>query len=77
MDKTPLGAALTCGKTNSGDSRLVKRLLEANADVLKTSKLCLTTFGCGELTDLRTVAKAYSNSRCVALIEAAYHAAKN
>jgi len=76
MDKTPLGAALTCGKTNSGDIRLVKRLLEANADVLKTSKLYPTTLGCGELTDLLTVAKAYSNRKCVALIEAAYQAAK-
>ena len=77
MDITPLGAALTCGKTNSGDARLVKRLLNANADVLKPSKLSCTTFGCGELTDLLTVAKTYSNRKCVALVEVAYQAAKN
>ena len=77
MDNTPLGSSLKCGKTKSGDVRLVKRLLDANADVLKKSKLSPTTYGPGELTDLVKVAKAYSNSKCVALIEAAYHAAAN
>ena len=77
MSVTPLGAALTCGKIKSGDARLVKRLLEANADVLKSSRLCRTTYGRGELTELVNVAKAYSNRKCVRLIEVAYHAAIN
>ena len=76
MNITPLGAALICGKTSSGDARLVKRLLNANADVLKPSKLSCTTFGHGELTDLLTVAKTYSNRKCVALVEVAYRTAK-
>ena len=63
FDQTPLGASLTCGKTKTGDARLVKRLLNANADVLKSSKLYLSTYGCGELTDLVKLAKAYSNRR--------------
>ena len=75
FDKTPLGASLNCGKSKSGDARLVKRLLEAKADVLKLSKLSPTTYGRGELTELVKVAKAYSNSKCVALIEKAFHAA--
>ena len=77
MNRTPLGAALTCGKIKSGDARLVKKLLEPNADVLKSSKLCRTTYGRGELTDMVNVAKAYSNKKCVRLIEAAYNAAMN
>ena len=77
MEKTPLGAALTCGKTNTGDARLVKQLFNAKADILKPSKLCVTTFGDGKLTDLLTVAKAYSNSKCLKLLKAAYVAAKN
>ena len=77
MNRTPLGAALTCGKIKSCDARFVKRLLEPNADVLKSSKLCRTTYGRGELTDLVNVAKAYSNRKCVTLIEAVYHAAMN
>lgn len=52
MNKTPLGASLNCGKTKSGDARLVKRLLDAKADVLKRSKLCATIYGSGELVDL-------------------------
>ena len=40
MDKTPLGASLNCWKARSGDARLVKRLLDANADVRKQSKIC-------------------------------------
>ena len=77
LNQTPLGASLTCGKTESGDARLVKCLLKANADVLQSSKMSFWTYGRGELTDLVKVAKAYSNRRCVAVIEAAYHAAQN
>ena len=77
LDQTPLGASVTCGKTSSGDARLVKRLLDASADVLKSTKLCSWTYARGELRDLVTVAKAYSNRRCIARVEAAYHAAKN
>ena len=76
MDQTPLGASLTCGKRKSGDARLVKRLLNAKADVLQPSKLCLLTYGRGQLTDLLKIAKAFSNNRCVTLIQAAYNAAK-
>ena len=72
-----LGASLTCGMAKSGDARLVKLLLNANADVLKPSKLCLTAYGRGELINLVSVAKAYSNATCVSLLEAAYNAAKN
>lgn len=75
LNQTPLGASLTCGKTKSGDARLVKLLLNANADVWKSSKLCYSTYGRGELTELVKVAKAFSNRRCVALFEAAYNAA--
>ena len=77
FNQTPLGASLTCGKTKSGDVRLVKLLLDANADVLKPSKLCRTTYGRGELTDLVSVAETYSNAKCVSLLQAAYNAAKN
>ena len=74
-NKTPIGAALACGKNNSDDARMVKLLLNANADVLKKSKLCPTTYGRGEQTDLVNVARVYSNSKCLALVESAYHAA--
>ena len=76
MDKTPLRASVNCGKAKSGDARLVKRLLDANADVRKQSKLCITIYGDGERTELLNVARAYSNSKCVALIEEAYHVGK-
>jgi len=77
LNQTPLGASLTCRKTKSGDARLVKLLLDANADVLKPSKLSHSAFGRGELTELVGIARAYSNAKCVLLIEAAYNAAKN
>ena len=75
LNQTPLGASLTCGKSKSGDVRLVKLLLEANADVLKPSKHCLTAYGRGEMTDLVRVVKASSNTKCVAVMEAGYNAA--
>ena len=77
MDKTPLGASLNCAKARSGDARLVKRLLDAKADMRKQSKLCITIYGDGERTELVNVARAYSNSKCVALIDKAYHTRTN
>ena len=74
---TPLGASLTCGKSKSGDARLVKRLLKAKADVLGKTKMCSSPYDGGKLTDVVTVARMFSNSRCVALVEAAFYSALN
>ena len=72
---TPLGASLTCGNSKSGDARLVKRLLDAKADVLGITKMCSSPYHQGKLTKVVDVARRYSNSRCVALIEVAYYSA--
>lgn len=75
LNVTPLGAALTCGKTKSGDARLVKLLLEAKADVLSLTKLCSSPYHGGKLTSLLNVASTYSNSKCAALLKVEYSSA--
>ena len=55
LEQTPLGAALTCGKTNSGDVRLVARLLAAKADITKkTLNESLTFLSCSYDTAYRS-----------------------
>ena len=44
LGQTPLGAALTCGKGKLGDVRLVRRLLEAKADMMKKTMMCNSPF---------------------------------
>ena len=72
---TPLGTSLTCGKTNSGDARLVKLLLQAKADVLRLTKMCMSPYDDGELTTMLNVARTHSNSTCTALIQLASNSA--
>merc|ERR1712096_34388 len=52
LNITPLGASLTCGKSKSGDARLVKLLLTAGVDVLKLTKMCSTYYEKGNLTNV-------------------------
>ena len=75
INVTPLGTSLTCGKNKSGDARLVKRLLNAKADILGITKLCWSPYYKGKMTEVVNVARTYSNSRCVELIEVAYYSA--
>ena len=69
LDQTPLGAALTCGKNNSGDVRLVHRLLSAKADILKETKMSHSPFFHGSMTQHIEVARKYSNKRCNVLVK--------
>ena len=75
LNVTPLGASLTCGKTKTGDARLVKLLLNAKADVLGLTKMCSSPYAGGKLSKVFNVARTYSNSKCTALIEVAYSSA--
>ena len=71
LGQTPLGAALTCGKSKSGDVRLVRILLSAKADVMKKTTMSDSPWfnvSMGTHTDLAT---KYSNRRCLALLNAA------
>ena len=70
---TPLGVALTCGKTNTGDARLVTRLIAARADVtmlVKSSKSILQP-GEGTISVISLAAK-FSNRKCLELIKSEY-----
>ena len=69
LDQTPLGAALTCGKNKSGDSRLVRTLLLAEADLMKRTKMCNHPFFQGIMTNHKDLARKYSNKRCKALLK--------
>ena len=75
LNVTPLGASLTCGKSKSGDARLVKLLLDAKADVLGLTQMSLSPYHRGKLATVVDVASTYSNNRCTALIENAYNSA--
>ena len=44
LGQTPLAAALTCGKRQSGDSRLVHMLLSAKADIMKETIMSHSPF---------------------------------
>jgi len=68
LDQTPLGAALTCGKSKSGDVRLVRTLLSAKAHIMKETKMCDSPFFKGNMVHHSDLAKKYSNVRCRALI---------
>jgi ankyrin repeat protein len=76
FDVTPLGASLTCGKSGSGDARVVKLVLDAKADVLALTKMCSSHYDEGKLTNVLELARTYSSSKCAALIEAAYSSAR-
>ena len=71
LEQTPLGAALTCGKSNSGDARLVARLLSAKADITKKTKMCHSPFFRAPMAQPIDVANKYSNKKCRALLRAA------
>ena len=64
-EQTPLGAALTCGKMNSGDVRLVNTLLAAKADPMKKTKMCYSHSCQGIMVDHIDLARKYSNQRCL------------
>ena len=70
LDQTPLGAALTCGKKNSGDVRLVRRLLAAKADLMKKTKMSHSPFFKGRMVLHTHVAREYSSKRCRAVLKA-------
>ena len=69
LHQTPLGAALTCGKRNMGDVRLVRILLAAKADIMKETKMCHSPFFTGSLVQPTHLARKYSNKRCRALLK--------
>ena len=73
LDQTPLGAALTCGKRKSGDARLVKILLAANADITKMTKMSHSPFFNAPMTNHIDLAKKYSNKRCQLLLNGYEH----
>ena len=68
LQQTPLGAALTCGKNNSGDARLVRRLLKAKADISKKTIMCHSPFFHAPLTKHNDLANKYSNKKCQAVL---------
>jgi len=70
LEQTPLGAALTCGKKNSGDVRLVARLLSAKADMTKKTLMSRSPFFHAPLTRHIDLASKYSNKKCQALLKA-------
>lgn len=68
---TPLGVALTCGKNNSGDARLVRRLLAAKADVTQVTKMSQSIYCKGDgMASPIDIAAKFSNKRCFELIQA-------
>ena len=69
LHQTPLGAALTCGKTKSGDVRLVRMLLSAKADIKRETKMCKSPFSVGSMGHHRYLAREYSNQRCRKLLK--------
>ena len=69
LQQTPLGAALTCGKRNMGDVRLVRILLSAKADIMKETKTCHSPFFKGSMVQPTHLARKYSNNRCRALLK--------
>ena len=70
---TPLGVALTCGKANSGDVRLVKRLIAARADITNLVKLSKSILQPGEgMTSVINLADKFSNRKCLKLIKSEY-----
>ena len=68
LEQTALGAALTCGKNNSGDVRLVRSLLVAKADMMKETKMCNNPYFYGKMTTHIKLARRYSNKRCITLL---------
>ena len=68
---TPLCAALTCGSKGTGDVRMVRLLLNAQADLNKKTKGPRYSTENGTLTHLE-VAKKYSNVKCYQLISEKY-----
>ena len=69
INQTPLGAALTCGPSRSGDVRLVRILLAAEADVQKTTKMRNSPFKRGSMVHPIILAKKYSNAKCQGLVK--------
>ena len=72
FDGTPLRAALTCGVRNSGDVRMVRKLLVAGANVRSTTAGGIDTFAPGLSTTHTQLAKKYSNVKCCKAITLAY-----
>ena len=69
---TPLRAALTCGVRDSGDVRMVRKLLGAGANVRSTTADGIDTFAPGPSTTHAKLAKKYSNVKCCQAISLAY-----
>ena len=69
LGQTPLGAALTCGKSKLGDVRLVRRLLEAKADMMKKTIMCDSPFLKAPKGYHMDLATTYSNKKCQALLK--------
>ena len=65
--KTPLTAALSCGKT--GDVRLVQILLRGKADVGIATTDTKGLFNMGNMTTHLAFSKKFSNKRCSAAIK--------
>ena len=70
LEQTPLGAALTCGKSNSGDVRLVAKLLAAKADITKETLMSHSPFFKAPMAKHIDLAHKYSNKKCQALLRA-------
>jgi len=68
LQQTPLGAALTCGKNNSGDVRLVRRLLLAKADISKNTIMYHSPFFHAPMTKPIDLANKYSSKKCQAVL---------
>ena len=73
---TPLRAALTCGNRNSGDVRIVRKLLAAGANVKSTTVGGKEMFAPGSITTHSKLAMKYSNSKCCQAVTLAYEQAK-
>ena len=67
--KTPLTIALSCGKKQSGDVRLVRMLIKAKADVLKLTSATKALFKKGKQITHIDFARKYSNQKCIVAIE--------
>ena len=68
LEQTPLGAALTCGKTKSGDARLVAMLLSAKADLMKKTLMSHSPYFVAPMASHIDLARKYSNKRCQQLL---------
>ena len=68
LHQTPLGAALTCGKNNLGDVRLVRRLLVAKADISKKTLMYHSPFFHAPMTKHIDLANKYSSKKCQAVL---------